>query len=354
MTLKLAREKILARFTPKDVIGYSVGDFKNDDWQGLETDVRAWWDLYKAFERDDTLEQAYADQRLTVKGTSTLDSPIEAQDPKNWGGTQKFEKAKPKEKAVAQAYASVTETEYYRIKKTNASIRQRLDPKVFVPRPGADSRKTELGLHDLSAGLMNCATPLSEQQFKTPGPGQVYVFMPLSDAGDQAVFQNINTLAKAYRVQRSGFYALVRDIRSRMTRVKLAAEHDMATNFVHVGNTPTGRPKFQYSLIGTTDISVLDKKRKVEGTDVDFGDSNVLTKMPTTPGILEARRHAALNYQQLILGQMHSYGEVVVAYRHHAGKFPKFATFDKTSKTWKTEITHSNKVAETWPDRPLL
>jgi len=353
MSLKLAREKILARFTPKDVIGYSVGTFKNDDWAGLENDVKAWWALYKDFERDDTLARAYADQRLTVKGTSTLDSPMEAQDPNNWGNTKKFEKPRVQEKSVAQAYASVTPVEHYRIKKTNESIRKRLDPKVFVPKPGAASRKTEMGLHDLSAGLMNPEKPLSEQQYKTPDPGQVYVFMPLSDAGDQAVFQNINTLAKAYREQRAGFYALVRDIRSKMTRVKLAAEHDMATSFVHVGDTPTGRPKFQFRLLGTTDISVKDKERRVEGTDVDFGDEKVLHKMPTTPGILEARRHAALNYQKLILGQMLSYGEVVVAYRQHAGKFPKFATFDTLTKTWNTEVNFRDKVAETWTDRPL-
>src|SRR5690606_23692770 len=116
------------------------------------------------------------------------------------------------------------------------------------------------------------------------------------------------------------FYNYVRDIRSKMTRIKLAAEHDMATNFALVGQTATSRPKFSFTLLQKTDVSIRDKERKVEGADIDFGDSNVV-QVPTTPGILEARRVAAINFQTLVLGQIHSYGEVVVAYRQHAGGF---------------------------------
>jgi hypothetical protein len=43
-----------------------------------------------------------------------------------------------------------------------------------------------LGYHDLSALLLNPKVPISKQQYKGFEPGQVYVFMPLSFAVDQA------------------------------------------------------------------------------------------------------------------------------------------------------------------------
>jgi hypothetical protein len=353
MSLDHFRRLILARFGAQDAIGYSLGRFDSNDWAGLEAEVREWWKFYKAWERDDSIEDAFAQQRLTVKGTSKLDSPLEAKDPEVWGPTQKFEKPRKAVSKVAARFAANAEPEYYRIVKTNESIMQRLEPTMFVPGGGGESRKTEMGLHDLSAGLMNPKQPISEQQYKTPNRIQVYVFMPLSDAADQAVFQNINTLAKAYRQEHAAFYTLVRGIRSEMTRVKLAAEHDMATNFTVVGRTAGGRPKFRFGLLENTDVSVNDVKRKVIPADTDFAGRKVI-QMATTPGILEARQRAALNYQQLVLGEMLRYGEVVVAYRQHAGGFPKFARFDPDRKVWNVYMTGAGrKVAESFPDYPV-
>src|SRR5262249_26007261 len=147
----------------------------------------------------------------------------------------------PRERYAPDAKWSDSATYGTPIVKTNASIMGRMNPQVFIPydkeRP-LDSRKTELGYHDLSALLLNPAREISSQQYKGRaeiGPDQVYVFMPLSYPLDQAVFQNINTLAKLSRTTEGGFYTRVRTIRSEMTRIKLAAEHDMAVAFVNVG-----------------------------------------------------------------------------------------------------------------------
>jgi hypothetical protein len=254
MSLEHYRTEILKRFTPKNVIGNSVGDFKGN-WDGLAGEVDAWWKCYKAWEAQDTVAAAFREQRLTVKGTTVMDQDIEARemskDPNEryktgakWGETQKFPG--------------------YKIVKTNASIMARLNPKIFMPSEEGESQKTEKGYHDLSALLLNPNADISVQQYKGRKeiePDQVYVFMPLSHALDQAVFQNINMLAKAHRekgVLQKEFYNKVRNIRSKMTRIKLIAEHDMSTSFVMVGRTESGRPRFKYTLIGKTDISQRD------------------------------------------------------------------------------------------------
>jgi len=186
--------------------------------------------------------------------------------------------------------------------------------------------------------------------------------MPLSHAGDQAVFQNINRLAKEFRTRKEGFYNLVRDIRSKMTRIKLAAEHDMATNFVMVARPGTDpRPKFKFTLIDKTDVSIRDKEKGLLPPGVEFPDGKKVVQIPTTPEILQARQLAAINFQSLVLGELHSYGEVVVAYRRHLGegesKFPKFAEFDAKNQLWKVGKLGGTgynwqSTGETFPDQP--
>jgi hypothetical protein len=218
---------------------------------------------------------------------------------------------------------------------------------------------------------MHKGKPISEQQYKTPSADEYYVFMPLSHAGDQAVFQNIQRLAKCYRTQHGAFYDLVRDIRSKMTRIKLAAEHDMATNFVRVARQQPddARPKFKFSLMEKTDVSIRDKGKGLElklttsvlkpPEQVTFDGDSKVKQANVTPEILQARQVAAINFQKLILGELHSYGEVVVAYRQHKGAFPKFAQFDDTSKLWKVGTLGAdghtfNFTGETIPDQPKL
>lgn len=358
MSLDHLRKAVLARFEFKTTESYEIGKFKPqdpNDWLKLTEDVKAWWVEYKDWERGDTIAKAYEQQRLTVKGTSTMDLPISAQIEDQWGRGHEFNKPKAAVKGIGAQWAQNAPPEPYRIKKTNASIRERLKPEVFVPAQGG-SRKTDLGLHDLSAGLMNPKVPISEQQYKTPEAKQTYVFMPLSAAGDQALFQNINQLGKQFRNEQPAFYELIRDIRSKMTRIKLAAEHDMATSFYVVKGTEKElRPQFKFGLLGNTSVSKFDLQRKhiTDGTKFEEENKNVVT-MPTTPEIRQARQLAAINFQTLVLGQMNSYGEVVISYREHAGSFPKFATF--ANGVW-TVISCGKNIrapvpSESFTDRP--
>jgi hypothetical protein len=106
-----------------------------------------------------------------------------------------------------------------------------------------------------------------------------------------------------------------------------------------------------------TDVSLNDQKKGLVGSTVDFQGKKVV-QHATTPGLLQARRNAALNFQTLVLGEMLRYGEVVVSYRKHDGGFPKFARFDKTRKLWKAGFIGPKGYApfkdpeQTFPDAP--
>ena len=359
MSLERYRCKILSHFGFQDVIKYSIagpGIYQSIHWNDLEEDVREWWRLYKEWETRDTVAKAYHEQRLTVKGAhlKSWSMPIQAylvlsENPRRLGAQQDYERPDIPENEFGKTY--------WALRKDLKSIEERLDPKKFVPEEGGNSLKTEWGLHDLSAGLMHKNKPISEQQYKTPSRGQYFVFMPLSHAGDQAVFQNINRLATAFRKENEGFYNLVRDIRSKMTRIKLAAEHDMVTNFVKVARPGSDRPKFKFTLLEKTDVSIRDKEKGLL-PDVEFPTgTKILGTQQTTPGILQARQLAAINFQSLVLGELHSYGEVVVAYRQHVGGFPKFVEFDKKTTLWKVGklVGDGHKwelTGETIPDQP--
>jgi hypothetical protein len=64
-------QAILGHFGPQQRITHSLGDF-DGDWENLKTLVEKWWTAYKVWERQDTVVDAYKEQRLTVKGTSEM------------------------------------------------------------------------------------------------------------------------------------------------------------------------------------------------------------------------------------------------------------------------------------------
>lgn len=364
MTLETYRNRILQRFGPRDILNSVVNDLPPNEWRLLEEETREWWRLYKLWEADDTLASAFAEQRLSVKGTAfSWQKDMSAQDQidpmprRRLAPKSTYPKPVEKGTGVKSIWAKNLNAGNYQMTKGLVGVLDRLDPTTFVPQGGGASQKTEMGAHDLSAGLMHPRKGISEQQYKTPGDDEYFVFMPLSHHGDQAVFQNVNRLVKAYKAQHQQFYDFIRDVRSRMTRVKLAAEHDMATNFVCIGRTAENRPRFRYTLIGKTDVSRKDAPNLAPNAKFEKEDDQV-AQVNTSVGIMQARQLAAINFQSLVLGEIHSYGEITVAYRQHAGPFPKFCQWDAGRSVWKVGKVVGqqfvfNNPEETIADKPL-
>jgi hypothetical protein len=319
-----------------------------------------WYDDYKAFERDDTIARAYREQRLTVKGMDPV-----------WQDSIAFKGAdKQMHRFVDPRGKS------YPLDKGMKGMRLRIDPRNFLPYEGGDSKKLELGLHDTSSGLMSGDRPISEQQYKKLEAGmdnvtkKLYVFMPLGYPEDQALFQMLNDLGKRVRLERPNFYSLVRFIRARMTRLKLAAEHDMSTNFslatpvsYKINSAGETVPKFQFGLLAETGATVRDNEylndagKEALKKKAKWGADGKIKTVPVTPELLSARRQAAINYQNLVLDQ-YSYGEVTVAYRKHEGGFPLFTMFSPDDKgflvgTVDNDTWVAKNPKEIIPDRPV-
>jgi len=415
MALEYYREEILKIFGITNTMIYSVQEPKKVVWETLEALVKEWWRDYQAWEKEDTLAKAYNEQRLTVKGaelaTKGEDNKLGVVEWDKKGEAfsaekQFFEMPKTDKKVANVNWEAVTPAKYYPVARGVQGVMQHLEPTSFVPKmvgqTRGPSKKTELGLHDLSVGLMCPGKKISDQQYKDVKDNKIYfIFMPLSHPGDQAVFQNINRLANTYKEDHAQFYDFVRQIRSQMTRVKLAAEHDLGTTLVCIGRTSANRPKFELRPASTTSASILDKvpevgtqefknmaiklgvseaqlekRRKIGRQDLEDQKQKAWRDFKIEEGkaiaegikvdahgeypdgdILAARRTATLNFQSLIL-KIYSYGEVVRAFRKHAGQFPKLAKFDPNKNLWKVgELVNGNQwkfksPAETFPDQP--
>lgn len=284
-----------------------------NDWPGARKLVTDWWDAYKSWERDDTFEDARREQRMSLRWCgrgidfsfptvqATRHDAVKDEDGKYPGVT----------------YGNLT---------SNVGVKgvmSRTDPSVFVPLSGGASRKTELGLHDLSASILRSNATITSQLFNAGSfakktPAQIrevlvglhkdskgkpyYVFMPLSKPQDQKVFHLLNDLAKGMRG--SDLYPLVREIRSKMTRVKLACEHDQGTGFLAMAPDNPVNPKFRYG------------HQKTTKTPGKFG---LVSGRENTPELILSRKSNAMAYDQM-LARATGVNEVTIAYRHHASQ----------------------------------
>jgi hypothetical protein len=304
-----------------------------DDWPGARKLVIDWWDAYKSWERDDTFEDARREQRVSLRwcgrGIDFSFSTVEA---------TRHDAVK-----VDREYPGVT----YGNLKSNVGVKgvmARTDPRVFVPSPGGASRKTELGLHDLSASILRNNATITSQLFNAGSfanktPTQIrdvlvklhkdskgkpyYVFMPLSKPQDQKVFHLLNDLAKGMRG--SDLYPLVREMRSKMTRVKLACEHDMGTGFLAMAPDNPVNPKFRYGHQKTT------KTR---------GPGGLIPGRENTRDVILARKSNAMAYDQM-LARATGVNEVTIAYRHHASQDGSGERFPLAAEL---VVTNANQV----------
>ena len=123
MSLEQYRNEILSLFGNRDKVANSLGKYEKPDIEHLQDLVLRWWECYKEWEGKDTLEAAFKDQRLKVKGTSSMDMPIQAMEAPEfgtdtayshkWSDSKTFEKPK-NGKGIA---AKFEPTVHYPIKK---------------------------------------------------------------------------------------------------------------------------------------------------------------------------------------------------------------------------------------------
>jgi hypothetical protein len=99
-----------------------------------------------------------------------------------------------------------------------------------------------------------------------------------------------------------------------------------------------------------------DKLRNYVEWIIENAGGKSMQKFKATADIFRARQSAALNFQSMVLGEIGRYAEVTLAYRQHAGKFPKFAKFNPEKNHWTVGTVDDQNLwketNETFPDQP--
>ncbi len=278
---------------------------EGEPWTKLTPLIWAWWKDLKAWEGKDTFNVAFKDQRMSVRQVNKGSTA-------RGGGFDVIHKDDP-----SQSRPMV-------LARDAAGIQARLNPDNFVDPKTLKSSKNELGLHDLSASLLDGRRPISEQLKHYQDAYTLFMPLPLEE--DLILFDVLNKMAKR---ETDANVKLIREIRSQLTRVKLAQASDMGTKYVDISDPKDKEGSFRYGVTGT----VIRTKGAI-GTKA-------------TDEELFNRKTNALRYKSILNNTVVSVNEIVVAYRVHAKKeFPMFTVWDDVKKNYRV-ILVGDKVVST-------
>jgi hypothetical protein len=288
--------------------------FQDDrSWLQVRRLADEWLRELKEWESNDDFETAFTDDRITIRAMTddrkgVGEFPVPA----------KGEERNPDDRKIKLAYGAT-------------GIKARMSPQNFSRTGRATSLKNELGLHDLSASLLTHHRPWHEQLKHYEKA--TYVMMPMPLQEDMKVFYRLSDLSKGPNVVPT-FRQYVREIGSKMTRLKFAAAEDMHTTYVDISNRelkpkPVGKlaqiamfeqmagpqfkhpGRFRYGLTGTMG-----------------DDSEGAKQVPLSADELNLRRERAKNYKSILNLDKSVVNEVVVAYRSHGtngrSRFPMY------------------------------
>lgn len=281
-------------------------------WPTVKPLVERWWKALKVWEKADTFNAAFLDKRMTVR---------------TFGADFNYQKSKSFDTITLpdtrfKADSQYTPMSYEDQRKHNDAFRSPAEYKKYHAQRGIDSsafadpanfvsreKKYAMGLHDLSASLLNPAVSIFDQIHNNE-EGAHFSFLPLSAEEDQLVLSQLTAAAKKLQGPLPEFYTLVRGYRAGVTRIKLAQEFDMA--------------------IGYTVVPAKNPTKDGPAYKLRYGLGNTMTIVGRTFGIkvtaevLAARRQAAMRFKS-ILAERQAKNEIIIAIRQHAGNFPVYA-----------------------------
>jgi hypothetical protein len=314
-------EKLLTRRTPTS--------FSGSEWPTTRSLIASWFDELKKWEKGDSAEAAFHDNRLTVRYNKRgISAVLDMQAAEGLGGT--------------------TKSYDFKLDVGLTGVVKRTSPGNFKHPATSTSSKLDMGLHDLNASLMDSRRKISSQFINWPKTGDLYVFMPVSQPDDHFVFLRLNQWGKKLRTVNGEFYDLVRNIRSKMTRVKLACEHDMGSNFTAYAPNNSVNPKFKYGLGAKTKTVDEATTARTKGTY----PGRVLLEQEHTLDLMVQRQMNGANFRNILKGRF-KYNEITIAYRQHAGDYPQFAKWDGTKfQCFKVEGDREGKACGTIADLP--
>jgi hypothetical protein len=345
-----------------------------NNWLPIGRAIDGWWNSYKQWEKQDTFDKAFQDDRMTVR---SFPAGFEEQRAKEFPTlnieadryfadgqyTRLSDEERKKHAGIFNAPREIGEIQgkylervSEREEKIEAWDQKKLrltkaisqtpqipsmpespvfpddlvaryrEAQKYHAKRGIDSspfavpsnfatreKKYEEGLHDLSASILNHNTPILDQVHNS-GQGAHYSFLPLSEEEDQEVIFTLTRYAKD-RVTFPQLYPKVRGFRAEMTRVKLAQDFDMAVGYsvIPVVKPPNESPGARPAF----------KLRYGLGNTTTVSGQN--PDPLVTAQIYQARQQTARRFKQILLTRPGLKNEIVIAIRKHAGPFPVYA-----------------------------
>ncbi|WP_156756124.1 hypothetical protein [Actinokineospora pegani] len=259
-------------------------------WEAREAQIAKWWADLKAAEARETWASAYAANRLSARQIGA----------DGRGG----------EFSIVNKAARRDPTKQVKITldRSVKGLLARMDPANFNdPKTGAN-HKDALGLHDLSASLLDGSKPTVFEQLKHYGDA-VVVFMPVPSETNAQVFNAISSLQEPDAPTLRGY-------RNALTRIRLAQGSDMHTIFVDDGAGPPAPVRARYGVTGRVQRAKGAAETIADEVDID------------------GRRTNALQHNVILgAGATQTVNEIVLAYRkHESPTFPCFAKWDDATK----------------------
>lgn len=309
-----------------------------------------WFKDLKDWEREETFPRAFQDNRMTLR-------LLNAEVSRSANDYQRDVKAF-KARQADGTYKKTGELTKVYLSGGMAGLRDRSNPANFEHRnqsgnfdPSVQSKKNALGLHDLSARLLDKRFDIGKQGFNLDKTKHA-VFMPVPTPEDHELFYQLNFMAKADTELKtdSEFVSAVHYIRARMTRIKLAEETDMGAGFLVMQALGSGRTRIRYGLSGAVteqDEAVVQKRKEKQEAELKMTmeerlQSVKLRKMdPTaemspslTPEQIQHRIRTARNYKSVLrTAEELGTNELAVAYREHASRdFPMITDWPDRGK----------------------
>jgi hypothetical protein len=293
-----------------------------DGWRQVKDLANEWQKLLKEWESKDTFEAAYQQKRMTARAMADNRGDKVGEFKAPQAGKPRSAET---DRDIKLAYGA-------------AGVQARMKPtNLFVA--GQESKKNDLGLHDLSATLL---TPDREwtKQLKHYEDA-AYLLMPMPQEEDLMLYYQLHGETKGRGVD-PAFRTFMRQISSRMTRLKYASAEDMHTTYVD--NAPIVKVAIQQKAV--QNFAIFEKERVtpgkfrygITGTSASKEDDEA-AKSQVDVDEVKLRRARALRYKQILSANEGApVNEIVVAYRSHgtSGKsnFPMYARLDKERTSW--------------------
>ena len=277
---------------------------------GRQFDVTAavwrWWHAYKEWEGADTFKAAFRERRLCITQRPDEDNVTDTiKTSYNMEALRSTAKGAQKSSYLGVTYAVGVQ-----------SLAQRMDPANFT-RTNSESmrRKYALGLFDLSASLLNPDYSTIKGQFRWPLDGVKklwrIVFIPLPKPEDVELYNTLKLFADAKKDP--VLLGILKFIRHRMTRPKMAAAEDMGAGPYDLAPKDSAHPKIKYGWKSNEGVTTQETNERV--------------------------KTAATNYQEIIKNAKPITGrgevkvvasnEITIALRQRNGKrFPIITRFD--------------------------